>query len=196
VCDESRSGGGKGPRPAAARIDRHAHPGLAALGRRAVLLGAVLVLAACGPRADHPAGGGQNLGTKPAIVSGNGQSYIPDPDWDIDFPNVTFPIPYVVRAQDADANMRFVDIDVGYIDPCDDSQVDIELTQDLPQDDWARTEILVSDVTTDKVRVPQSCYPSDDLFNVRLRVRDSRGNRSNILRDDVHVGAGQGPGAQ
>jgi hypothetical protein len=172
-----------------ARPDR---PGRMALG----LLAGLLTLAACGPSAPQFAGGGGNRGAKPSIVNGPGQSYITDPAWDIDGADVTFPIPYVVRAQDADANMRFVDIDVGYTDPCDDSRQDVALTQQLPPDDWARTEILVSDQTIDKVRVPQSCYPVDDLFNVQLRVRDSRGNLSNVLRDDLHVGAGQGPGTQ
>jgi hypothetical protein len=191
VCDGSRSGGGGGQRPAAGHVPT-GPAGTAALG----LLAALLTLAACGPRAENFPTGGADKGAKPAIISGNGQSYISDPDWNIDGSDVTFPIPFTVRAQDPDANMRFVDIDVGYVDPCDDSQQDIELTQELPADDWARTEILVSDETTDKVRVPQACYPSDDLFNVRLRVRDSRGNLSNVLQDDLHVGAGQGPGAQ
>lgn len=194
MCDGSRSEGGGGRRPG----QSHGWAGRAGwAGRTApALLAALLTLAACGPEATQFVTGGGDRGAKPAIISGNGQSYIADPDWDIDGADVTFPVPYVVRAQDPDANMRFVDIDVAYIDPCDDSQQDIELTQELPSDDWARTEILVTDETTDKVRIPQSCYPADDLFNVRLRVRDSRGNRSNVLLDDLHVGAGQGPGTQ
>jgi hypothetical protein len=180
VCHESRSGGGNGRR--------------AAVARRAVLalLGA-LTLAACGPRADVATGGGVNTGAKPAII--DRLSLIPTPDWTIDGTEVTFKVPFHVQAQDPDANMRFLDISVFYVESCGDTDQEVELLFDLDSDDWARTAIIVDGETFDEVRVPQDCYPDQNLFKVQLRVRDSRGNRSNTLQDTVQVGTGQGPGA-
>jgi hypothetical protein len=43
--------------------------------------------------------------------------------------------------------------------------------------------------------VPTACYPVNNLFNIDLRVRDARGNLSNLLHNQVQIGASQGPGA-
>lgn len=158
-----------------------------------VLLAALLTLSACGPRADVVTGGGRNLGAKPTLF--DRFSTIPTPDWTIDGDEVTFPVPFHVQAQDTDANMRFLDISVFYVETCGNTDQEVELLFDLAPDDWARTDIIVDGKTLDEVRVPQDCYPDQNLFRVQLRVRDSRGNRSNTLSDTVQVGAGQGPGA-
>jgi hypothetical protein len=155
-----------------------------------------LLLAAaggCGPRADLPTGGGVNLGSPPAIIALS--STIPNPVWAIDGDQVTFPVRYVVVAQDDDANMRAVDITVDYDDPCDGSRPAFYLTSDLPSSQWASTRITVDDTTLDKVRVPIACYPVNNLFHIALRVRDSRGNLSNLLANEVQVAASQGPGS-
>jgi hypothetical protein len=178
VCDGSRSGGGIGR-----------------LGLRAgipVALALLAVLTACGPRADQTVGGGVNLGAKPAII--DRFSHINDPDWTIDGDQVTFAIPFHVQAQDTDANMRFVDINVFYVETCGNTDQEVELLFDLDPSDWARTDINVDGETVDEVRVPTACYPDQNLFNVQLRVRDSRGNLSNTLVNAVQVGAGQGTG--
>jgi len=154
---------------------------------------AALTLAACGPRAEQINTGGGNTGAKPSII--DRLSTIPTPDWTIDGNDVTFQVPFHVQAQDTDANMRFLDISVFYVETCGQTDQEVELLFDLAPDDWARTEILVDGETIDEVRVPQDCYPDSNLFQVRLRVRDARGNRSNTLTDTVQVGAGQGPGA-
>jgi hypothetical protein len=161
----------------------------------AVLASALLLASACGPRADLPGGGGSgiDLGSPPAILALH--STIPTPVWSLDGDQVVFPVRYVVQAQDDDANMRAVDIVVDYHDPCDGSQPEFRLTDDLPSAKWADPVISVDRSTVDKVRVPIACYPSDQLFNIALRVRDSRGNRSNLLANQVQVTASQGPGS-
>jgi len=156
--------------------------------------GCLLLLAGCGPRADLPGGGsGVDLGSPPSIISL--KSTIPNPVWSLDGDQVTFPVRYVVQAQDDDANMRAVDIQVDYDDPCDGSRPVFHLTADLPSDQWANTLINVDEATLDEVHVPIACYPTDNLFNIGLRVRDSRGNLSNLLANRVQVAASQGPGS-
>jgi len=157
-------------------------------------LAAVAVLAAaCGPRADTPLGG-PNRGSAPAIVTT--KSSIPTPDWSRDGADVVFPIRYVVQAQDPDANMRWVDIEVSYLDTCGGTAPQrVELTDDLPADAWVRPSIAVDGTTMEEVRVPEVCYPAGNLFDVSLRVRDFRGNLSNLLHDQVQIGSAQGPGA-
>lgn len=164
--------------------------------RAALLLPAaslLLILFGCGPRAGDFGAGGVDRGAKPAIITRF--STIPNPDWSIEGDEVTFPIPFKVRAQDQDANMRWVEITVLYVDSCAEDDQVVELTEDLPPADWAKFEIDVTESTTEAVRVPRACYPAGDQFDVRLRVRDSRGNLSNLLKETVTVGAGQGPGA-
>lgn len=147
-------------------------------------------IAGCGPRAGESAGG-QDLGAKPSIF--NRFSTIPTPDWSIDGSEVTFSIPFIVRAQDLDANMRWVEIEVLYTDTCSGDPTRVSLTEALDPQYWALVEIRVPDGrTTEPVRVRQDCYPAGDNFTVQLRVRDSRGNLSNRLEDTVTVGAGQG----
>jgi hypothetical protein len=162
-------------------------------GLVAAVAGSLLLVAGCGPRADLPSGGGIDLGSPPSILSL--KSTIPTPEWRIDGDQVVFPVRYVVQAQDDDANMRAVDIVVDYDDPCDGSRPVFRLTEDLPAAVWANTEISVDDATVDAVRVPIACYPADNLFNIGLRVRDSRGNLSNLLANQVQVAASQGPGS-
>jgi len=178
VCDGSRSGGGIGRLGPPASIP--------------VVLALLAALTACGPRADNGVGGGVNLGAKPTLF--DRFSNIPTPDWTIDGDQVTFSVPFHIQAQDTDANMRFVDITVFYVDPCDNSDQEVDLLYDLDPSDWARTDIIVDGETIDEVRVPTACYPDQSLFNVQLRVRDSRGNLSNTLVNAVQVGAGQGTG--
>lgn len=177
------------------RIHRPIRTRRAPAGAGCALLASLLLLAAgCGPRAD---GGGNlsgvDLGSPPTIIAL--KSTIPTPDWSLDGDQVVFPIRYVIQAQDADANMRAVDIVVDYHDPCDGSQPEYRFSDDLPADIWADSEISVDRSSVEEVRVPIACYPADQLFNVALRVRDSRGNRSNLLANQVQVTASQGPGS-
>lgn len=178
MCDEFLSGWGSGayrPRPAAAA---------------AVALLALTLAAGCGPRAGE-SGGAQDLGAKPTIF--NRFSTIPTPDWSIDGAEVTFSIPFVLRARDLDANMRWVEIEVLYTDTCGGVAQHVSLTEGLDPKYWPYVDISVPDgLTTEAVRVPKDCYPDGDNFTVQLRVRDSRGNLSNRLEDTVTVGAGQG----
>lgn len=162
---------------------------------RAALAAALLLAAACGPRADQAVtgAGGADLGSPPSIIAL--RSKIPTPAWTLDGDQVVFPVRYVVQAQDDDANMRAVDIVVDYQDPCDGSQPEFRLTNDLPSAIWSDTTISVDEATIEEVRVPIACYPTGQLFNIGLRVRDSRGNRSNLLANQVQVTASQGPGS-
>jgi hypothetical protein len=160
---------------------------------RPIILGLLgLALAAgCGPRADDPQGGA-DLGAPPVIFTT--KSVIPTPDGTLEGPDVTFPVRFVVQAQDQDANMRWVEIEVSYTDTCDGELQRWFLTEGLPPDDWVKVDIDVDESTTDEVRVPVACYPANNLFDMRLRVRDFRGNLSNLLRNQVQASYSQGPG--
>jgi len=157
----------------------------------------MLILGGCGPRADSGGGGAVNRGDPPKIDGFNSQfprQKAPSLEGTANGTLVVFPIRFIIRATDADSNMRQVLITVSYTD-CLGVQQKVELVHELSATEQVASEIVLDQVTDDVVQIPRSCYAVDNLFAVRERVIDWRGNlSSNSVLDILTIQVGQGSG--
>ena len=156
------------------------------------------LLAACGPRSETPTGT-PILGSPPSIFNNPGDSFFPNPSPTIEGvagqpDEVVFAIPYTIRAFDRDANLRWIEIDATYNNGCL-GEVTVRFTEDVPLAARSVQEASISGPTVDKLRISVNCYPADNLFLMRARVRDFTGLLSiNSVTAGLTIGVGQGSG--
>ncbi len=165
-----------------------------------VLVG--VLLSACGPQSDRPDGIGVDLGAAPAIINNPGDSNFPDPVVSLqgrDFGGgpvntVVFKVDYIVTAEDADQNMRYVELDIVYSDLCNNGrETSILFTEDIPVAAQVVARARIEGRTTSEVAIPRVCLANDGNFQFIAKVRDFRGLLSeNSLSDTVRVAVGQG----